>query len=86
MDKYDIAPPDRLNTDTQPEVMTMRFYEFSDLDLDEDLATILDARKKQLDNERGTIANRKKALTNRKAKAANRETVRKLASHNLQSG
>ena len=63
----------------------MRFYEFCDLDIDEDLATALDTKKRQLDNQAKEIANRKKALANRKAQADNRETVRKLASRHLDS-
>lgn len=37
----------------------MRFYEFSDLDLDEDLSTALNTKKRQLDNQAKEIANRK---------------------------
>lgn len=63
----------------------MRFYEFCDLDLAEDLATTLDTKKRQLDNQAKVIANRKKALSNQKAQTDNRETVRKMASRNLES-
>ncbi len=63
----------------------MRFYEFSDVDIGEDLTAALDTKKRQLDNQAKEIANRKKALANRKAQADNRETVRKLASRHLDS-
>jgi len=63
----------------------VRFYEFSDLELDEDLATALDAKKMQLDNQAKEIANRKKALANRKAQKANRDAVTKMASRNREA-
>ncbi len=63
----------------------MRFYEFSDVDLDEDLSTALDTKKRQLDNQAKIIANRKKALANRKAQQANRDAVQKMASRNRES-
>ncbi len=63
----------------------MRFYEFSDLDLDEDLEKALDTKKRQLDNQAKVIANRKKALANRKARDANREAVQKMASRSRES-
>ena len=53
----------------------MRFYEFADLQLDEDLETALDARENQLDNERQTIKLRKKSLANRQAKAQMRAEI-----------
>ena len=71
---------------TQPEVNEMRFYEFADLQLDEDLETALDMKKKNLDNQRKIIANRTTALKIRKARQTNQEIVRKLASRSLQSG
>lgn len=63
----------------------VRFSEFADMEMDEDLATALDAKKRQLDNQAKIIANRKKALANRIAQADNRETVRKLAKRSLGS-
>ena len=64
----------------------MRFYEFADLQLDEDLETALDMKKKNLDNQRKIIANRTTALKIRKARQTNQEIVRKLANRSLQSG
>jgi len=63
----------------------MRFYEFSDLDLDENLSTALNTKKRQLDNQAKEIANRKKALANRKAQKANRDAVTKMASRNREA-
>ncbi len=60
----------------------MRFYEFCDLQIDEDLESALDIKSKQLDNQGEIIKNRKKALANRKAKDVNRATVAKMATHN----
>ena len=63
----------------------VRFYEFSDLAIDEDLTAALDTKSKQLDNQREIIKNRKKALANRKAKDANRATVQKMATRSRES-
>ncbi len=63
----------------------MRFYEFCDLDIDEDLSTALDTKKRQLDNQAKVIANRKKALANRKARDANRDAVAKMASRSRET-
>lgn len=60
--------------------MMVRFYEFSDFNLDEDLVMALDTKKKQLDNQAKVIDNRKKALANQKARDANRDAVAKVAS------
>ena len=59
----------------------MRFYEFSDAELIEDLEAALDTKKKQLDNQAKVIANRKKALKNRQARDANRDAVAKMATN-----
>ncbi len=61
----------------------VRFYEFMDESVLEDLATALDTKKHQLDNQAKVIANRKKVLANRKAQADNRDAVTKMASNNL---
>lgn len=61
----------------------VRFYEFADAKVVEDLATALDIKAKQLDAQKMAIANRKKALANQKAQQANRDTVRKLATNSL---
>ncbi len=63
----------------------MRFYEFCDLDIDEDLATVLDAKSKSLDRQKKVIQNRKKALANRKARDANRDAVAKMASRSRET-
>ncbi len=63
----------------------VRFYEFSDVDLDEDLAAALATKKKALNNQAKSIALRKKALKNRQARDANREAVQKMASRNRES-
>lgn len=65
--------------------MLMRFFEFCDLDLDEDLATALDIKKKALDDQSKIITNRKKALANQKARQVNRATVSKIATASLKS-
>ena len=57
----------------------MRFYEFADAELVEDIAAALDTKKRQLDNQAKSIANRKKALANQKARQANRDAVQKMA-------
>ncbi len=63
----------------------MRFYEFADTEILEDLEAALNAKKRQLDNQAKEIANRKKALANRKATDANRDAVTKMASRNRES-
>ena len=63
----------------------MRFYEFADTDLLEDLEAALKAREKALTDQSKIIALRKKALSNRKARQANRDTVAQLASRNRES-
>lgn len=65
--------------------MMVRFYEFCDVDMEEDLATALDTKKRQLDNQAKVIANRKKALNNRKARQANRDAVSKMAKRSRES-
>ena len=59
----------------------MRYYEFADTEMVEDLAKALDTKKRQLDNQAKVIANRKKALANRKARDANRDAVQKVATN-----
>ena len=63
----------------------MRFFEFADSALVEDLTTVLDTKKTQLVNQKKTIDNRKKALANQKAQKANRDAVAKMASRNRES-
>ncbi len=63
----------------------VRFFEFSDVDISEDLATALDAKKRQLDNQKKVIDNRKKDLANRKARDKNRDAVQKMASRSRES-
>ncbi len=56
----------------------MRFYEFADTEMVEDLEAALNARKKQLRNQSEIIGLRKKAL-------ANRDAIAKLAKRNRES-
>ncbi len=63
----------------------MRFYEFADTEILEDLEAVLNARKKALTDQSKIIALRKKALSNRKARQANRDTVAKMATRNIES-
>ena len=66
----------------------MRAWEFmsdENGEVDEDLESALDIKKKQLDNQAKVIANRKKALANTKAQAKNREAVKNLARNHLAS-
>lgn len=58
--------------------MLMRFYEFADTEMVEDLEAALNARKKQLRNQSEIIGLRKKAL-------ANRDAIAKLAKRNRES-
>ena len=59
----------------------MRFYEFADTEMLEDLEAALNAQKKQLKNQSKMIANRKEALKNRQARDANRDAVAKMATN-----
>ena len=61
----------------------MRFYEFADSPMLEEMSAALKARKRQLDNQAKSIANRKKALANLKAQKVNRDAVAKMADQNL---
>ena len=54
----------------------MRFFEFCDFGLDEDLESALDRKAKQLKTQRKVIMNRKKQLANQEASQANRETAK----------
>lgn len=63
----------------------MRFSEFSDIGIDEDVSTALDVKSRQLDNQAQQIKNRKKALSNLKLQKANREAVRKMAGNAIKS-
>lgn len=63
----------------------MRFYEIANVDMEEDLATALDAKKRQLDNQKKIIDNRRKALAIQKTQKDNRDTVANMAKRNRES-
>ena len=61
----------------------MRFYEFADIAILEDLAAALDTKKRQLDNQQKIIDNHKKRLDIKKARQANRDAIAKMAKQHL---